>query len=303
MTYTIEASGLSRHFGDFVAVDQLDLSIKQGEIFGLLGPNAAGKSTTIRLLAGILRPDGGEVCVLGYDLFRQTETIKRHIGYVAQNFALYADMTVYENLSFYAGLYGVSDRQRYMNLLETYDLEQFRNRAAGKLSGGYKRRLSIACATAHRPKLLFLDEPTAGIDPVTRKELWDLFYRLSTDGITLFVTTHYMEEAERCHRLAFINHGRSVIQGTPQAIRDSLTDHIVYACNMPHQPSLLDELNHIDGVSLINQFGDQLRIITDDTVTIAQVSALVGRFDTAARVEVVQPGIEDAFMALTAGKG
>ena len=207
MTVTIETRNLSRRFGDSLAVDKLSLSINSGEIFGLLGPNAAGKSTTIRLLAGILRADSGKASILGYDLFEQTELIKQHIGYVAQQFSLYPDLTVIENIAFYAGLYGVDDSGRLQELLDIYNLNQFKDKSAGLLSGGYKRRLAIACATAHDPELIFLDEPTAGIDPLSRKELWDLFYALSTDGKTLFVTTHYMEEAERCNRLAFLSHG------------------------------------------------------------------------------------------------
>jgi ABC-type multidrug transport system ATPase subunit len=198
MSITIETQHLTRKFGDFVAVDAVNLSINSGEIFGLLGPNAAGKSTIIRLLAGILRPSSGEASILGLNLFTQTEEIKRLIGYVAQYFALYPDLTVYENIEFYGGLYGIDDQKRLQRQLELYDLVQFKNKNAGLLSGGYKRRLAMACATTHDPELIFLDEPTAGIDPVTRKELWELFYQLSITGKTLFVTTHYMEEAERC---------------------------------------------------------------------------------------------------------
>lgn len=208
MPITIETHNLSRQFGDFIAVDKLDLSIKSSEIFGLLGPNAAGKSTTIRVLAGILSPTMGEASILGLNLFTQTERIKRRIGYVAQNFALYPDLTVNENITFYAGLYGINDKNRIHEMLSLYGLILFKDKSAGLLSGGYQRRLAMACATTHDPGVIFLDEPTAGIDPVTRKELWDLFYSLSTIGKTLFVTTHYMEEAERCHRLAFLNHGK-----------------------------------------------------------------------------------------------
>lgn len=183
MSITIETRNLTKRFGDLVAVDQLDLSINSGEIFGLLGPNAAGKSTTIRLLAGILRPSSGEANILGLDLISQAEVIKRHIGYVAQSFALYPDLTVYENITFYGGLYGINDNARFNELLSLYDLNPFRNKKSGLLSGGYKRRLAIACATAHDPELIFLDEPTAGIDPVTRKGLWDIFYSLSTNSV------------------------------------------------------------------------------------------------------------------------
>lgn len=300
MTVTIEIKNLTRLFGDFVAVDKLNLSINSGEIFGLLGPNAAGKSTTIRLLAGILQPDSGNACILGYDLFEQAELIKQHIGYVAQQFSLYPDLTVYENITFYAGLYGVDDNSRLHELLGLYGLTKFKNKSAGLLSGGYKRRLAIACATAHDPELILLDEPTAGIDPVTRKELWDLFYLLSTNGKTLFVTTHYMEEAERCNRLAFLNHGKLVAQGTPVEIRSSLKGQRVYSCQIPHDPTLTRALIEMPGIQLVNQFGSELRIITDASVTPDQLQTLIAEnYDSPFHLQAVTPSIEDAFISLT----
>ena len=304
MTTTIQTRDLTRRFGDFVAVDRLDLSVAAGEIFGLLGPNAAGKSTTIRMLAGILGADEGEASVLGMDLFTATEQIKRRIGYVAQQFALYPDLTVAENIAFYGGLYGVVDSVRMRQLLETYDLEQFRDRRAGYLSGGYQRRLAMAAATMHDPELIFLDEPTAGIDPVTRKELWDLFYALTADGKTLFVTTHYMEEAERCNCLAFLNRGRLVAQGTPREIRESLHGMQVYLSRVSHDPGLNRELLRIDGVQLVNQFGGDLRIIASAAVTPESLRQTIARFHgEVAEIEAVDTSIEDAFMSITCGDG
>ena len=300
MSITIETQNLTRLFDDFVAVDKLNLSINSGEIFGLLGPNAAGKSTTIRMLAGILQPDSGEASILGLDLFTQTELIKQRIGYVAQQFSLYPDLTVFENIMFYAGLYGVDDKERLYDLLDLYDLTQFKNKSAGLLSGGYKRRLAIACATAHDPELIFLDEPTAGIDPVTRKELWDLFYSLSNNGKTLFVTTHYMEEAERCNRLAFLSHGKLVAQGTPVEIRDSLKDRQVYSCEIPHDPVLTSALMEMPGIQLVNQFGSELRIITDASVTSDQLYNIITKhYVSSFQLQAVTPSIEDAFISLT----
>ncbi|RKZ70115.1 MAG: ABC transporter ATP-binding protein [Gammaproteobacteria bacterium] len=300
MTVTIETQNLTRIFGDFVAVDKLNLSINSGEIFGLLGPNAAGKSTTIRLLAGILRPNSGEASILGFNLFTQTELIKQRIGYVAQQFSLYPDLTVFENIMFYAGLYGVDNQNRLHELLDLYDLIQFKNKNAGLLSGGYKRRLAIACATTHDPELLFLDEPTAGIDPVTRKELWDLFYSLSTNGKTLFVTTHYMEEAERCNRLAFLSHGKLVAQGTPIEIRGSLKDRRIYSSDIPHDPVLTTALMKSPGIQLVNQFGSELRIITDTSVSPEQLQYLIAEnYKIPFKLQAVTPSIEDAFILLT----
>ena len=300
MSITIETHGLSRRFADFVALEQLNLSINSGEIFGLLGPNAAGKSTTIRLLAGILRPSLGEASILGLNLFTQTEKIKRRIGYVAQQFSLYSDLTVYENITFYGGLYGVDDKHRFHELLDLYDLTQFKNKIAGLLSGGYQRRLALACATTHDPDVIFLDEPTAGIDPVTRKEMWDLFYSLSTNGKTLFVTTHYMEEAERCNRLAFLNHGRLVAQGTPVEIRNSLIDCQVFSCEIAHNPELTRALTKTSGVQLVNQFGSELRIIANSAMMSAQLQKIISRYHSEPfQLHPVTPSIEDAFMSLT----
>ncbi len=300
MSNTIETRSLTRRFGDFIAVDGVDLSIHAGEVFGLLGPNAAGKSTIIRLLAGILRPSSGEASILSLDLFSQTEQIKRLIGYVAQYFALYPDLTVLENIAFYGGLYGVDDSNRLEQQLELYGLTGFKNRNAGLLSGGYKRRLAMACATTHDPELIFLDEPTAGIDPVTRKELWELFYQLSTSGKTLFVTTHYMEEAERCNRLAFLNHGRLVAQGTPAEIRASLTDQQVYSCEISHKPELTNALVNFPGIALVNQFGSELRIIASTRVSIDQLEQLISKYySDSFQLIAVSPSIEDAFMSLT----
>ena len=296
----IETRNLSRQFGSFIAVDGVSLAIKPGEIFGLLGPNAAGKSTIIRLLAGILRPSSGEASILGLDLYTQTEKIKRLIGYVAQSFALYPDLTVYENIEFYGGLYGVDDQKCLRMQLEIYGLNQFQNKHAGLLSGGYKRRLAMACATTHNPELIFLDEPTAGIDPVTRKELWDLFYSLATSGKTLFVTTHYMEEAERCNRLAFLSRGKLVAQGSPVEIRASLKDQQVYSCEIPHNPGLADALVTAPGVLLVNQFGTELRIITSSSLAPEVLQNIISEHHKIPfQLTNVSPNIEDAFMSLT----
>ena len=265
-----------------------------------MGPNAAGKSTTIRLLAGILRPNSGDASILGLNLFTQTELIKQRIGYVAQQFSLYPDLTVFENITFYAGLYGVDNSNRLQELLDLYDLSQFKNKSAGLLSGGYKRRLAIACAIAHDPELIFLDEPTAGIDPVTRKELWDLFYSLATSGKTLFVTTHYMEEAERCNRLAFLSHGKLVAQGTPADIRGELKNRLVYSSDIPHDPVLTSALVKDPAIQLVNQFGSELRIITDTSVTLEQLRNIIAEhYGLPFQLQTVTPSIEDAFISLT----
>jgi ABC-type multidrug transport system ATPase subunit len=304
MSPAVETRSLTRRFGDFVALDRLNLAVPRGAIFGLLGPNAAGKSTAIRVLAGILRADSGGATILGLDLFTQTEQIKRRIGYVAQHFALYPDLTALENITFYGGLYGIDDARLAHDLLDLYDLTRFSKRKAGLLSGGYQRRLAIAAASMHDPELIFLDEPTAGIDPVTRKELWDHFYALAANGKTLFITTHYMEEAERCHQLAFLNRGELVARGSPADIRNSLAGVQVYLARIPHNPDLNRALMQTDGVQLVNQFGDDLRIIARAPVTRDQLQRLTDNYSPQpAAVTAVAASIEDAFMSITSDSG
>ncbi len=296
----IEVSNLSKKFGNFVAVDQLSLQVQKGQIFGLLGPNAAGKSTTIRMLSGALSITSGKASIVGYDLVTESEKIKAKIGYVSQFFGLYPELTVIENLQFYAGLYGVTQIEHLHALLEEVDLTQFVDRRAGNLSGGYKRRLSLAGALAHDPELIFLDEPTAGIDPVTRKELWDFFYELAAKGKTLFVTTHYMEEAERCDAIAFIHHGKLVARGTPESVRHSLDQVHVLAFEQRYNPKLVAELKQNKNIMVINQFGNQLRLLTHNSFNKADLekalSVAIGE------VSVLVPSLEDVFVYLTLNK-
>jgi ABC-2 type transport system ATP-binding protein len=217
----VRTEHLSRRFGELAAVRDVSLEVRRGEIFGVLGPNGAGKSTTIRMLCGILDPSGGGGTVVGFDIAREAERIKERIGYMTQRFSLYEDLTVQENLRFYAGLYGVPGNRRparIAQVLQATGLEERRGQIAGTLSGGWKQRVALACATIHEPPLLFLDEPTAGVDPVSRREFWEQIHRLAAQGTTVMVTTHYMDEAERCHRLAFIFHGTVLDVGTPEEI-------------------------------------------------------------------------------------
>ena len=212
---------LQRRFGDLMAVRDVSLEIFRGEIFGVLGPNGAGKSTTIRMLCGILDPSGGRGTVVGFDVGTQAERIKERIGYMTQRFSLYEDLTVEENLRFYAGLYGVPSsarRARVEQVLARTSLDRRRRQLSGTLSGGWKQRVALACATIHEPPLLFLDEPTAGVDPVSRREFWEQIHQLSSEGTTVLVTTHYMDEAERCHRLAFIFRGSVLDVGRPDEV-------------------------------------------------------------------------------------
>lgn len=215
------ARALRKSFGDIVAVDHLDLEIQRGEVFGLLGPNGSGKTTTIRMLCGLMEPSDGEARVVGYDVSTQSELIRANIGYMSQRFGLYDDLTVYENIRFYATIYGLHGAERGDRLkqhIEELGLTQRRDQLAGTLSGGWKQRLALACATAHKPAMLFLDEPTAGVDPAARRKFWETMYDLASRGTTILVTTHYMDEAERCQRLAFLSRGKLIAVGTPSEV-------------------------------------------------------------------------------------
>jgi ABC-2 type transport system ATP-binding protein len=216
-TDAVVAEGLRKTFGSLVAVEGISMTIRRGEVFGFLGPNGSGKTTTIRMLCGLMEPSGGAATVVGYDVRRDAEQIRRRIGYMSQKFGLYDDLTVMENMRFYAsiyGLHGAARRQRLAELVADLGLGERVDQLAGTLSGGWKQRLALACAVAHRPSMLFLDEPTAGVDPASRRVFWQKIHALAADGTTILVTTHYMDEAEQCGRLAFLSRGRLIAVGT-----------------------------------------------------------------------------------------
>lgn len=219
--HAVETHGLRKVFGPIIALEGLDLTIERGEVFGLLGPNGSGKTTTIRMLTGLMAPSAGKATVVGYDVERQAELLRRRIGYMSQKYGLYDDLTVHENVTFYAGLYGLTNperKQRVLEQLKAFQLDARARQLAGTLSGGWKQRLALACATTHRPDMIFLDEPTAGVDPASRRLFWERIYALAEGGTTILVTTHYMDEAERCQRLAFLSRGHLIALGTPADI-------------------------------------------------------------------------------------
>ena len=295
----IRAVHLTKRYKQRTVVDNVSLNIDKGTIFGLLGPNAAGKTTVIRMLCGIIQADDGEISINRSNV----DDAKSNFGYVAQYFGQYEELSVWENLNFYARMYDVTDKKWLLSLMNRYGLTPFKNQLAGLLSGGYKRRLALVCALTHEPKVLFLDEPTAGIDPATRKLLWDDFYKLSAEGKALFVTTHYMEEAQRCHQLAFISAGKIVAEGTPATIKQALGDADVYAANIPYQPQLRAALMQLKGMILINQFGNELRIVASPELKKAELEATIS--NTTGNdfpLKNSEPTLEDVFIALTQSK-
>jgi ABC-2 type transport system ATP-binding protein len=295
----IKVEKIVKKFNKLYVINKLSLDIDKGVVFGLLGPNGAGKTTLIRMLCGILKSDSGTITIDG----KSVEKAKNMFGYVSQSFGQYEELSVWENLTFYARMYGVTDTVRLDALLNRYNLEKYRDTQAGKLSGGYKRRLALVCALAHDPLVLFLDEPTAGIDPVTRKLLWDDFYALSLEGKTLFITTHYMEEAERCNQLAFLALGDIVAQGTPTTIVNVLGDVRLFTITLSYSPLISKYLEKVEGIVLINQFGDELRIMTSAQCNVNDITDILEkRFKVRSKLIQSRVSIEDAFIALTQDK-
>jgi ABC-2 type transport system ATP-binding protein len=303
----IRTERLSRRFGSLVAVRDVSLEVRRGEIFGILGPNGAGKSTTIRMLCGILDPSGGSGRVVGYDIAREAEQIKRRIGYMTQRFSLYEDLTVVENLKFYAGIYGVSRARtaaRVAEVLERTGLLGRRDQIAGTLSGGWKQRVALACATIHEPPLLFLDEPTAGVDPVSRRDFWEQIYAIASQGTTAVMTTHYMDEAERCHRLAFVFGGEVLDVGTPEQIvqRRGLR---VAELEVDRAGEASAQLRALPEVEEVAHYGHVLRLATRrgaDPVAFAR--EVLGPRGMAIRsAREVRATVEDAFVAMVRADG
>ncbi|MCB9578424.1 MAG: ABC transporter ATP-binding protein [Polyangiaceae bacterium] len=293
---------LEKRFGNLVAVHDLNLEVRRGEIFGVLGPNGAGKSTTIRMLCGILDPSGGRGTVVGFDVAKEAERIKERIGYMTQRFSLYEDLTVQENLAFYAGIYGVSLRRRrgrIEEVLESTGLAERRRQLAGTLSGGWKQRVALASATIHEPPLLFLDEPTAGVDPVSRREFWEQIHRIAASGTTVLLTTHYMDEAERCHRLAFIFRGSVLDVGTPEQVVERRHLRVV-ELSVERATDAADVLRALSAVDEVAHYGHLLRVAVKGTT---DPEALVRRAlaDSEISLEEIRPArvtVEDAFVSM-----
>lgn len=302
----IVADRLTRRFGDLVAVHDVSFQVSKAAIFGFLGPNGSGKSTVIRMLCGVLRPSDGGGSVLGHDVGREAEAIKRRIGYMSQKFSLYGDLSVTENLDFYGRIYGLGRprlRQRKEELYELCGIHPIARQLAGTLSGGWKQRLALACALIHEPEVLFLDEPTAGIDPVARRELWDLLFELSGRGVTLFVTTHYMDEAERCSHVGYIYLSRLIVCGKPADLKelDAVTPRgmrrVEVAC--PQPATALHRLRGVDGVRDATLFGERLHALIDDALADAWLIEAIDRDASVTEVRPIAPTLEDVFVTLS----
>lgn len=301
---SVVIEGLVKRFGDFVAVDQLNLAVHKGEVFGFLGPNGAGKSTTIRMLCGLLKPTAGRASVAGFDVGREPEAVRQHIGYMSQKFSLYNDLKVIENLRLFAGLYSVPAsqvRERIEWALEMANLKGQENLMTGTLPGGWKQRLALGCAVLHRPPVIFLDEPTSGVDPISRRQFWDLIHQMAQEGVTIFVTTHYMEEAEYCNRLALIFHGKMVALGTPSELKRRAMKGELLLVECEPLGKAVEALQSTPEVMDAAVFGNALHLVVENAkAAMPKIrDFLSARNIEVRRIEPIRPTLEDVFVSLT----
>ena len=293
---------LERRFGSFVAVNKVSFEVNRGEIFGFLGPNGAGKSTTIRMLTGILAPSGGAGTVAGYDIRTDSERIKAHIGYMSQKFSLYEDLTVEENIDFYSGIYRIPREKRKARkdwVLEMAGLTEHRHSRAAILSGGWKQRLALGCAILHEPPILFLDEPTSGVDPNSRRQFWELIYDMASRGTTIFVTTHYMDEAEYCDRIALIYRGELTAIGSPETLKTRLMQDIVLEVRTERPQDAISAIEQLPAVKEVALFGKGLHVVVAQGTTASPVKARLEEAGFAVEaVTPIPPSLEDVFVSL-----
>ncbi len=299
----VEIRRLVKRFGDFVAVDDVSLEVAKGEIFGFLGPNGAGKSTTIRILCGLLEPTSGDASVAGFDVRKQPEQIKRNIGYMSQKFSLYDDLTVEENIDLFNGIYGVPRARREQRkdfVLRMSGLIERRKTMTRLLAGGWKQRLALGCAILHEPQILFLDEPTSGVDPIARRDFWDLIYQLSAAGHTIFVSTHYMDEAEYCHRIALMFRGKVIALGSPRELKTSLEGHHIFNLHVSDLLGAMTALDGQPGISDVAVFGGGLHVtLADPQSGVPEVRRILARESISiADFDAIEPSMEDVFVAM-----
>ena len=303
----IRTENLTKTFGHFIAVDSLNLDVKAGEIYGFLGPNGSGKTTVIKMLCGLLIPNGGSASVLGYDVLTDGEAIRQNVGYMSQKFSLYEDLSVAENLYFYGSIYGLGGEileKRVAFLIEKLSLVPYKERLAGNLSGGWKQRLAFACAIIHEPKILFLDEPTAGIDPVARRELWDIFFEYAALGITFFVTTHYMDEAERCGSLGYIYRSKLIVNDTLEALLNHPSVHVqgykrveIKATPIAQALDILKQCSEVRDATI---FGRGVHVVVDERLTHEAIERLLkAKGVVCEEIREIDASLEDVFVALT----
>jgi ABC-2 type transport system ATP-binding protein len=299
---------LVKRFGDFVAVDRINLEARRGEIVGFLGPNGAGKSTTIRMLCGLLRPTAGQALVAGYDVAREPEHVRQRIGYMSQKFSLYNDLRIIENIRFFAGMYQVPDsvlKERVSWVLDMAGLSGRRSTLTGTLPTGWKQRLALGCAVLHRPSILFLDEPTSGVDPISRRQFWELIHTMAAEGVTVLVTTHYMDEAEYCNRLVLIFQGRIVASGSPTELKQRALTGELLSVECAPLGLALDLLRQTPDVADAAVFGNTLHVVVPEARTmIPRLHTYLSEHGvTVSRMEPIRPSLEDVFVSLTAAQG
>ena len=295
----IKVENLTRRFGDFVAVDHINFDVHLGEVVGYLGPNGSGKTTTIRMLLGLLEPSDGKATVLGFDAFRQSEQVRAGAGYMSQKFAIYDDLTVLENLTFYGGVYGIRDKARIAHTLELVGLKGHDATLTRSLSAGWRQRLALGIALVHEPKLLFLDEPTSGVDPTARRAFWDLIYELAENGVTILVTTHYMDEAEYCERVGIMRDGKLLAMDTPLNLKKNIISGDVWEVFADPLQDGLAFLPEVEGVLRVGLAGDHLRTITEKGLKKeVLLKALKEKNVNVRDVVVGEPTLEDVFISL-----
>ncbi|MDD5129070.1 MAG: ABC transporter ATP-binding protein [Candidatus Omnitrophica bacterium] len=299
----VTVKDLEKKFGDFTAVNQINFEVKQGEIFGFLGPNGAGKSTTIRMLCGIYTPTSGSGSVGGFDIIKEQFKIKENIGYMSQKFSLYDDLTVEENIDFYSRIYNIPEKEREKRKDETIQLagiEDFRKSLTGTLSGGWKQRLALGCAIIHKPKIIFLDEPTSGVDPITRANFWDIIKKMASAGRTIFVTTHYMDEAENCNRLVMIYHGTMIAMGSPEEMKTKIMKHEILEIVMPSAETWLEKVAALESIKETALFGINIHAVVYDAQK--AVLDLKRLFDAQGlsgySIHKIKASLEDVFVSL-----
>lgn len=302
MEYAIEINHLTKKFGDFTAVNDVSFNVKKGEVFGFLGPNGSGKTTVIRMLMGLITPTFGTGRVLGYDISKNIQGIKEEIGYMSQKFSLYEDLTVEENLDFYAGAYGISQdklKEKKKEIIKMADLEGRENMITSNLSGGWKQRLALGCAIIHEPKILFLDEPTGGVDPIARRDFWDLIYNLSKQGVTILVTTHYMDEAEHCNTIGFIYYGDLLMLDRPNNMKDRVIDGDIIEIKVLNTLKTIDLLKLKDGVKDASVYGTGVHALVESGFPLDKLeNYLIENGQKLDSIKKVKPSLEDVFVFL-----